>query len=377
MIDALKTLGKIFYCFILTVILLSGCRNEKAEPIDNNGRDLSDIPYNPEPYEIVVPPNFPPMPQPEDNIATEAGVRLGRFLFYDPILSIDSTISCSSCHKQELYFTDGRAVSIGVDGLTGRRSAMSLVNVGYYDNGLFWDGRVATLEEQALHPIKDPVEMNNTWENVEMRLRKHTSYPEMFRRAFGITSSDEITRELVTKAIAQFERTIVSTGNSKWDRIHAPGSTVIFSDKELEGKLMYFDEVPELPDAECGHCHTGFLFTTNLYRNNGIDTVDNLLDFDDYGRGEVTGNKLDNGKFRIPTLRNVLYTAPYMHDGRFKTIDAVLKHYNSGGHNAINTGINIHPLGLSEQQIDQILAFLKTLSDTSLVNIERYSNPFK
>ncbi len=361
---------------VVGICVFYACKDDPIEPAVD-GVDLSGIPYNPEPYEIKVPPNFPPMPQPEDNIATIAGVKLGRFLFYDPILSLDSTISCASCHKQELYFTDGLAIAEGINGLKGRRSSMSLVNVGYYNNGLFWDGRVSSLEEQALQPIIDPVEMGNTWENVEERLRRHPMYQKLFRKAFGISYSSEISIEMVAKAIAQFERTIVSTGNSKWDRVKAPGSTVLFTDDELEGKLMYFDDVPELPDAECGHCHISFRFTTNQYKNNGIDTVDNLLGFPDLGRGAVTGDTLDNGQFRIPTLRNVLFTAPYMHDGRFKTIEDVMRHYNSGGHNALNTGVNIHPLGLNEKQIGQIIAFLKTLSDTSLLNVEKYSNPFQ
>lgn len=375
-----KKISIIFFVLLAGIIAVGSC-NPNPDDIkpeeDDKGIDLTDIPYDPVEYEIKVPSTYPPMPQPEDNIATIDGVELGRYLFYDPILSLDSTISCASCHQQDLFFTDGKAVSQGVGGATGTRSSMSLVDVGYNVNGLLWDGRVRTLEEQALEPIILPHEMNNTWETVEERLRKHRFYPEMFRRAFGIPNSEEIDKSLVVKAIAQFERTIVSSGEAKWDKVKAPGSNFIFDDDELEGKLMYFDEVVELPDAECGHCHNGFLFSTNQYFNNGIDTVDNLWDFPDLGLGKLTGDSLDNGKFRAPTLRNVLYTAPYMHDGRFNTIEDVMRHYNDGGHNALNTDVNIHPLGLTEKQVEQVIEFLKTMSDTSIIHNKNYSNPFE
>ncbi len=374
----MKISSRLFFVAVLFLLLyVHSCTKDPDNGPVNGDKDLTSISYNPLEYDIVVPPNFPPMPQPGDNIATIDGVELGRYLFYDPILSVDSTVSCATCHKQELYFTDGLALSEGVNGARGTRSSMSLVNVGYFDNGLLWDGRAKTLEEQVLDPVILPHEMNNTWEEVESRLRGHAYYPEMFRTAFGIKRASEINRDLVAKAIAQFERTIVSTGKSKWDKVRAPGSNFIFDDDELEGKMMFFDEVMELPDAECGHCHNGFLFATNQYFNNGIDTVDNLMGFPDYGRGLVTGDTLDNGKFRATSLRNVLYTAPFMHDGRFNSIEDVMKHYNSGGHNALNTDVNIHPLGLTEKQVEQVITFLMTLSDTSLLSVEKYSSPFK
>ena len=149
-------------------------------------QDLTDIPYEPVDYELVVPCGFPTMEIPADNPLTVDGVQLGRFLFYDPILSADSTMSCASCHLPSGVFTDNLAVSTGIDGIAGTRSSMSLLNVGYFYNGLFWDGRASTLEEQALLPVEDPIEMHNTWPNVVAKLQVHENYPKMFRKAFGI-----------------------------------------------------------------------------------------------------------------------------------------------------------------------------------------------
>ena len=343
------------------------------------GESLVHIPYDPQPYEIALPPGFPSMPIPEDNPLTNDGVQLGRHLFYDPILSADSSMSCSSCHLPFAAFSDNTDFPIGIDGLPARRSSMSLVNVAYYTKGLFWDGRVATLEEQALLPVEDPVELHNTWPNVEMKLQRHDKYPELFRKAFGIASSDKITRDLAVKAIAQFERIMLSSGTSRYDRFLR--GEYIPSDDEIAGHDMFFDSDDFLPDAECGHCHTGFLMTINEYRNNGLDsvgpTIEDLLNFEDRGRGAVTGRLLDNGLFRIPTLRNIELTAPYMHDGRFNTLEEVVEHYNSGGHNSINEDPLLYPLGLSEEQKMQIVAFLRMLTDDQSSQNPDLTNPFE
>lgn len=337
--------------------------------------DLSDIPYDPHPYEVPVPEGFPQLEVPANNPMTVEGVFLGRRLFFDPILSRDSSMSCSSCHLQAGSFTDNLALSEGIDGLSGRRSAMSLLNVGLYYRGLFWDGRSPTLEDQALEPVEDPVELHAMWPEVVERLKNHESYPADFRKAFGIQNTSNITRHHVAMAIAQFERTLVSSGNSKYDR-YVRGE-VFLTDSEFNGYQMFFDASDGLlPDAECAHCHAPPLFTINEYRNNGIEDVSSVFDLPDLGFGEVTGDTTDYGKFRIPTLRNIEYTAPYMHDGRFETLQEVLEHYNSGGHRISNTDPLIYPLNLTDQQKADLLAFIHTLRDTTFLQSEQFGNPF-
>ena len=347
-----------------------GCGDE---PVVDPG-DLEDIPYDATPFTPEIPQGFPQLEQPSSNPMTVEGVWLGRKLFFDPILSRDSTMSCSSCHLQSDGFTDGLAVSEGVDGIAGKRSAMSLINAGFMYNGLFWDGRASSLEEQALLPVEDPIELHDTWENVEEKLRGHPDYPADFRRAFGIRDRSEIDRDLAVRAIAQFERTLISTGNSRFDRFMR--GEIFLEENEFNGFEMYFDISNELPDAECAHCHAAPLLTTNGFRNNGIEVVGSLDDFPDPGLGAVTGNRFDNGKFKIPTLRNVEFTAPYMHDGRFATLEEVIEHYNSGGFRAENTDPLIRPLGLTEQQKADLLSFLLTFSDTTFLTKDAFSNPF-
>jgi len=366
--------------FLIIFILISIGYSCKKETISAD-RDLTNIAYDPKPV-VIKKPNviFADMIIPADNPITEDGVILGRRLFYDPILSKDSTMGCFSCHKQEFAFTDGMAMSKGITGQLGKRSSMSLVDVGFFDNHLFWDGRSPNLEDQALRPVEDPIELHNEWGNLVEKLKKHPTYPDYFRKAFGIKNTSEITKELAAKAIAQFERTIVSTGNTKYDQFRN-GNIDAFTDDELDGFYLFFNASPFLPDAQCGHCHSGALLSDNRYLNNGIDSVITLEDFKDKGYGAITGNINDNGRFRVPTLRNVLLTAPYMHDGRFKTIDEVMNHYISGGHYATNVDPIMNQLRaqmkISTKQKNQVIAFLKTLTDTSLINNPAFKNPFK
>ncbi|MEM1120997.1 MAG: cytochrome c peroxidase [Bacteroidota bacterium] len=338
--------------------------------------DLSSIPYDPAPVDLFIPAPLPQMTVPMDNPLTEDGIELGRFLFYDPILSGNETMACANCHLPKGGFTDNLAFSTGVDGSVGLRSSMSLINAAYFTKGLFWDGRIQTLEAQALLPVEDPIELHNNWEDVEVKLRKHNDYPTRFRKAFGINNASEITKELAVKAIAQFERSLVSA-NSKYDRVMR--KEAFFDDDELNGFELFFDFPNDLPDAECGHCHNAPLFTTNQYFNNGLDSVGTLEDFKDKGLGAVTNNLFDNGKFRAPSLRNIALTAPYMHDGRFQTLDEVIDHYNEGAHFADNIDPLIRPegMGLSEQHKKDLIAFLHALTDTSFVNNPAYQNPFE
>lgn len=362
---------QILLLLFVSLFLSTGCKDDGATPIKG---DLSHITYNPVPYSPLIPEGFPQLEQPEDNKMTVDGIKLGRMLFFDPILSSDSSMSCSSCHLPEASFTDNRPTSPGVTGENGRRSSMSLLNSGFFYTGLFWDGRVQTLEEQALLPVEDPIELHASWENIEMKLKDHPGYPALFRKAFGIKDRAEISKYLAVKALAQFERTLISSGNSKYDRFVR--GEIFLSEDEIDGFDMFFDNIPDLPDAECGHCHMAPLFTTNEYFNNGIEEVADLLGFPDPGLGAITGDSLDNGKFRIPALRNIVFTAPYMHDGRFATLEEVVDHYNAGGHSSANKHPLLRPLGLTEKQKQQIIAFLHTLTDTTFLNNPLHEDPF-
>ncbi len=369
----------------LTMIFLASCKDDDGGggTIDDDmlsADDLTDITYDPQTYELVVPCDFPEMEIPSDNPMTVDGVELGRFLFYDPILSADSTMSCSSCHLPSGSFTDNEAVSIGIDGVAGTRSSMSLLNVGYFYTGLFWDGRVTTLEEQALLPVEDEIELHTTWPEVEVKLKRSEIYPTMFRKAFGIESKEEITKFLAAKAIAQFERSLVSSGQSKFDQARCePG--VFLDPLELEGFELFTFEENEHPG--CTHCHKTIaqLFTDNRFVNNGITdvggtAVENLENFPDKGLGAVTGNIFDNGKFRTPSLRNIANSAPYMHDGSLNTLEEVIDHYSSGGFSAANSDANVMPFPLTDQEKAALLAFLRTLDDDAFMNNPAHQNPF-
>ena len=366
--------------FYLIILVLFACKKDRptvtTNPPVTDTKDLSDISYSPVAVELPDVFPLPVMDIPVDNPLTEAGVELGRFLFFDPILSGNEKMACADCHFPQSGFTDNLSVSTGTDGIAGLRSSMSLVNAGYSTKGLFWDGRIKTLEEQALLPVEDVIELHNEWESVVEKMQIHNDYPTRFRKAFGINTTDEITKELAVKAIAQFERSLISF-NSKYDRVVR--NEEFFEEDELTGFELFFDEPNGLPDAECGHCHNAPLFTVNQYFNNGIDSVGSLEDFKDKGLGAITNNPFDNGKFRAPSLRNIALTAPYMHDGRFQTLEEVIDHYNEGAHFADNIDplIKTRGLGLSEQNKKELIAFLHALTDTSFVNNPAYQNPFE
>jgi cytochrome c peroxidase len=317
------------------------------------------------PYIISTPTGFVAMVIPPDNPTTLEGVALGKVLFFDPILSADSTVSCSSCHLPERAFTDGRPVSIGIEGRIGTRNAPTLLNVGFYYKGLLWDGRAATLEHQSLHPITDTVEMAANWGQVLTKIRRHPDYPQLFRSAFGINAA-AIDSIHIAKALAQYQRTLISA-NALFDQ--KMRGEAVFNEQQLRGWAIFNDASALLPHSECAHCHADPLFTNLDYANNGLDQVNSLEDFTDKGRGRITGNRYDFGTFRVPTLRNIALTAPYMHDGRFATLEEVINHYTSGGHYAENLNPNIMPLQLSAQDKHDLLAFLHTLTDSTSLEI--------
>jgi len=337
------------------------------------------------PLAIARPEGFDEMDIPADNPTTVQGVALGRHLFYDKRLSANNTQSCGSCHRQDKAFTDGRAFSQGITGTMGKRSSMSLANAGWFP-AYMWDGKASSLEQQAHMPIENPVEMASKMTDVISRLQNTADYPKMFREAFG---SDKITAENITKAIAQFERTLVSA-NSKFDRYKRNEEAL--SPQELRGFKLFAthpDPGRGLRGGNCGDCHgsTGaFDFGIDgAFSNNGLDENPQ-----DPGFGGTSMQASDQGKFKIPTLRNIALTAPYMHDGRFNTLEEVLTNYNehikfnSPNLSAQMAASNNNPfddpvdprLGLTPAEISDIIAFLHTLTDTEFVTNPAHSNPF-
>jgi cytochrome c peroxidase len=341
------------------------------------------------PYQLVLPKGLPQdVKIPASNPLTEEGVALGRMLFYEPRLSRNNTMSCSSCHQQSKAFTDGKALALGIDGLANSRGTMSLANV-LWEPALNWDGAAVSLETQALKPIENAAELHQSLSEGVGKLQQTDLYPPLFRGAFG---SRTITEENVLKALAQFERTLISA-NSKYDK-YLRGETQL-SSQEIAGKVLFSNHPdPTIPvaGADCMHCHNegNRLFTSTDYTlgasssffNNGLD-----LALTDQGRFGVTGLAADRGKFRAPTLRNIALTAPYMHDGRFQTLDEVLDHYSDHvAKDSPNLDINLltatnkrggTQLSLSANQKKQVIAFLLTLTDSTFIQDKRFSDPFK
>lgn len=318
----------------------------------------------PTPYPLVIPASLPSFPIPSDNPLTVEGVALGRKLFYDPILSGNNTQSCGSCHNQADGFTDHQLqYSTGIDGISGDRNSMPLFNIGYANN-FFWDGGATTLESQAVAPIINPIEMHEDIGNALSELNAHAEYPSLFKKAFG---SDSVTISMVMKAIAQFERTILS-GNSKYDR-YVKGQATL-TPQELNGLTVY----RAAAKGDCTHCHTlGGTFTDFGYRNTGLDSI-----AADSGRARITLNPLDLGRFKTPTLRNIALTAPYMHDGRFATLQEVMDHYNTGFHYPVNLDPNLRAAvkgRMSAQEMTDLIAFLETLTDTEFLTNPAYGQP--
>jgi cytochrome c peroxidase len=361
----IKKYGHFGYFFIIAFLFVLSCRKDQTSDME------------PTPYNLEIPAHFPQMPIPADNPLTVEGVELGRHLFYDKLLSRDNSVSCASCHHQINAFSDPNTVSVGVDGLTGTRQSMALVNMGW-QQFFFWDGRVSTLEEQIFHPIRDPVEMDNTWAAVENRLRNHDKYPQMFYKAFGEPGVDSVK---ASKAIAQFIRTMVSA-ESKFDLIYkyangiplTSNEAILFQDVTPE-ELAGYDLFMSLNGADCMHCHNGPLMQVQIYSNNGMDAT-----FTDPGRMGVTGNPNDNGRFKVPTLRNIGYSAPYMHDGRFATLDEVINHYSEGlvYSPTIDTNMEFLVHGgvqLSDEEKIYLKAFLLTMNDPKFISNPKFSNP--
>ena len=359
---------KKYAIFLFFILLFSACKSDDEQTLPEAAFD--DTPY------ILSIGALPPPDLPADNPLTEQGVHLGKMLFYEKMLSKDLSQACADCHKQVDGFSDSTRLSIGVEGLPGKRQAMPIFNLAWHSNAFFWDGRAPLLRDQALKPIQDPLEMNETLENVIAKLSASKTYTDQFIRAFG---SDEITSEKMALAMEQFMLSVVSN-NSKYDKFLR--GEVILTNSERRGKDLFFLEYnpffPEQSGADCSHCHGGPNFENDRYMNNGLDTD---AEFVDIGREEVTLNATDRAKFKVPSLRNIAVTAPYMHDGRFSTLEQVVDHYNE----MIQESSTVDPAILNTQQTGLLLTaedkvdlinFLKTLTDETFLENQEYESPF-
>lgn len=308
------------------------------------------------------PANFPePAYHFNTNKVTRGGFELGRTLFYDPILSADNTISCGNCHIQTSAFTQhGHSVSHGIHDLQGTRNSPPIMNLAWYTS-FMWDGGIADLDLQPLAPIANHVEMDENITNVLAKLRAKPAYGDLFKKAFG---SNEISSTTFLKALSQFMTMCVSS-NSKYDSVKRNEGKIFTADEQL-GYTVFLQK--------CNSCHTEPLFTDNSFRNNGIS----ISGINDEGRYLTTLNAVDRYKFRVPSLRNLSYTAPYMHDGRFFTLDAVLDHYNSHVQNTPNLDLGLQTGGglgipISPTERSRLIAFLNTLNDKVFITDKRFS----
>ncbi len=288
---------------------------------------------------------------PKDNPPTAAKVELGKVLFFDPRLSVDDTVACASCHSPQFGFSNGLATAIGVKGQRGGRSAPVAINRAF-STLQFWDGRAASLEVQALGPIQASIEMGHSLKGVVAKLKRIRGYPELFRKAFGTN----VTSEGIAKAIASFERTLLS-GNSPFDRYEA-GDKRALSPLARRGLEIFQTK------ASCTSCHVGFNFTDEDFHNIGMGMDKPKPDL---GRFAVTKKHAHRGAFKTPTLRDVVLSAPYMHDGSLKTLEEVIEYYDRGGTKNRWLDEKIKPLGLTVQEKRDLLAFLKALTGAPIV----------
>ncbi|NCP84215.1 MAG: c-type cytochrome [Bacteroidetes bacterium] len=375
---------------ISLIIFMTSCDNHE-QSVDQEPMVSTNLNYNPVLPSYFLTNDGGPLPTritdhdntPVSNPVTNAGAALGRVLFYDKNLSRNRTVACGNCHKAENGFSDSRVLSKGFEHGNTRRHSMSLIFARYYNRGrFFWDERAATLEEQVLKPIQDETEMGLTAAEISSRVQAETYYEVLFKQAFG---DSEVSNERIANALAQFVRSMVSF-NSKYDVGRAQVTSMgadfpNFTAQENLGKQLFIRSVTN-GGGGCFGCHTteAFINPAPGATNNGLDA----LSTSDLGVYEAIPNNKFLGAFKVPSLRNIADRATFMHDGRFSTLTEVVEHYNSGVKNhpnlapALRSG-NGTPIRLnfSSDQIQAIVAFLKTLSDESIATDERWSDPFK
>ena len=330
---------KYMICFLL---LIGAChQSEEALPMVTTMPDLMEIPSG-----------FPAIEFPDDNSFTKARWDLGKKLFFDPVMSIDSSLSCASCHQPNLAFSDDQAFSIGVDEQLGTRNSPSLANVAYHPY-FTREGGVATLEMQVLVPIQEHDEFNFNIVLIAERLAQDSVYIELSKAAYDRPPDHFV----ITRAIACFERSLLS-GFSRYDQFENGTFPEILNTQEQNGKALFFSE-----RTKCAHCHGGFNFTNYAFENNGL-----YQSYPDPGRFRLTNEASDRALFKVPSLRNIELTAPYMHDGSINSLEEVIDHYQTGGELHPNKSALIQPLDLNDQEKAALVAFLKTLTDAHFIN---------
>lgn len=339
---------KSIFFLLVTSIILVAC----AKDVSNNER-------SPQRQLLVIPEGFPVVQFPENNPFIKASYDLGKMLFFDPILSRDSSISCGSCHQPSLAFSDRVALTNGVDAAPGVRNVPSLTNVGYHPY-FTREGGVPTLEMHTLVPIQEHNEFDFNIVLIAERLKNSEQYVSMAKSAYDREPDPFV----ITRALGNFQRTLIS-GNSAYDRYAFQGKANTMSAIELRGMNLFFSD-----KLGCSSCHSGFNFTNYAFENNGL-----YQDYNDQGRMRLTGLEADRARFKVPSLRNVEFTAPYMFDGSLLTLNDVVDHYNSGGYDHPNKSEKIKALGLTSSEKDDLVAFLESLTDhTFLENHNHYPN---
>lgn len=322
--------------------LLSSCRDAAApDPV------IAEL--------LRLPPGWEAPAFPEDNALTADRWALGRKLFFEPALSRDSSLSCASCHQPALAFTDGRAKSIGVNGAIGMRNAPTLTNVGYAPY-FMTEGGVATLEIQVGVPIQEHAEFDFNILLVAERLTRIPEYRQLSRAAYERDPDPFV----ITRALSTYERTMIS-GRSAYDR-YLLGEESALDESQRRGMELFFSD-----RTACSQCHGGRTFTQYAFENNGL-----YSSYSDPGRARLTGLASDSARFKVPTLRNITETAPYMHDGSLLTLEEVMAHYRSGGEEHPNKSPLIRPLDLSDAEAGDVMAFLRSLSDPDFLTDDRF-----
>ena len=328
---------------VLSVLTLAftGCTSQVPTPED--GDPLAAVPLGLDKDELNIPANNP---------VTAAKVELGRHLYFDKRLSKDGSVACATCHDPNTGWSDGRSTSVGINGQVGGRNAPTIINRAF-STLQFWDGRSPSLEDQALGPVQNPIEMGNTLENMVSTLSDIAGYKPLFKAAFD---SEEVTSERVAQAIASFERTVLS-GNSPYDKSQAGQGEL--SESAARGLAIFRDN----NKGRCSICHAGFNFTDELYHNIGVGMDNPEWEKNHLGRAEVTKEDKDKGAYKTPTLRQISESGPYMHDGSQKTLEEVVEFYVKGGHPGHpNLDPEMKKLELTDQEKKDLVEFLKALS---------------
>ena len=302
---------------------------------------------------LVIPEGFPEPDFPIGNEFTKARWELGKKLFYDPVLSRDSSISCASCHLANNAFSDVVDFSLGVEETIGNRNSPTLANVAYHPY-YTREGGIPTLEMQILVPIQEHNEFDFNVVLIVEKLQKDATYQQMSRAAYDRDGMDAF---VLTRAISTFERSLLS-GNSRYDQYFFQNKNNVLTDSEIRGLDLFFGE-----KTGCSNCHNDFNFTNYAFENNGLYET-----YPDPGRFRLTSDETDRAKFKVPTLRNIELTAPYMHDGSMSSLEEIILHYESGGKNHPNKSDLLQPFSLTETERDELILFLKTLTDESFIN---------